>query len=154
MDRQPRRIGRFGTPQLGMRAYAASLDGLTVAPQEQVGTDLGLRQSAVTSEGERLEEGRYYRGLESAIAMAQRRGHNGRRSACTVRQLLCLRSRRGGSARPCASVASRSQPRRRRRLPRRNRLAFAPDPRALDAGTVLTVGKYNYMIHNNKHYKN
>jgi len=34
---------------------------LTVAPQEEVGIDLGLRQSAVTSEGERLEEGRYYR---------------------------------------------------------------------------------------------
>ena len=47
----------------------------TVAPREAVGIDLGLRHSAVTSEGERLEAGHYYRGLEPAIARAQRRGH-------------------------------------------------------------------------------
>jgi len=46
-----------------------------IAPREAVGIDLGLRHSAVTSEGERLEAGHYYRGLETAIARAQRRGH-------------------------------------------------------------------------------
>jgi IS605 OrfB family transposase len=45
------------------------------APEESVGIDLGLKAIAVTSEGERLEAGRFYRGLESKIAQAQRRGH-------------------------------------------------------------------------------
>ena len=47
----------------------------TVAPDEWVGIDLGLKETAVTSEGERLESGRFYRGLESKIAQAQRRSH-------------------------------------------------------------------------------
>ena len=46
-----------------------------VAPDEWVGIDLGLKDTAVASEGERLECGRYYRGLEARIAQAQRRGH-------------------------------------------------------------------------------
>jgi putative transposase len=47
----------------------------SVAPDEYVGVDLGLKETAVTSEGERLECGRFYRGLEARIAQAQRRGH-------------------------------------------------------------------------------
>ena len=47
----------------------------SVAPQEHVGIDLGLKDTAVTSEGERLECGRFYRGVEARIAEAQRRGH-------------------------------------------------------------------------------
>ena len=47
----------------------------SVAPEESVGIDLGLKETAVTSEGERLECGRFYRGLEARIAQAQRRGH-------------------------------------------------------------------------------
>jgi len=47
----------------------------SVAPRESVGIDLGLKDTAVTSEGERLECGRFYRGLEARIAQAQRRGH-------------------------------------------------------------------------------
>jgi putative transposase len=47
----------------------------TVAPRESVGIDLGLKDIAVTSEGERLECGQFYRGLEGKIAQAQRRGH-------------------------------------------------------------------------------
>jgi IS605 OrfB family transposase len=46
-----------------------------VAPDEWVGIDLGLKEIAVTSEGERLECGRFYRTLEPKIAQAQRRGH-------------------------------------------------------------------------------
>jgi putative transposase len=45
------------------------------APHESVGIDLGLKQIAVSSEGERLECGRFYRGMEAKIAQAQRRGH-------------------------------------------------------------------------------
>src|SRR5262249_40787669 len=43
-----------------------------------VGIDLGLKDVAVTSDGERLERGRFYRGLEEKIAEAQRRGHRHR----------------------------------------------------------------------------
>jgi IS605 OrfB family transposase len=45
------------------------------APEESVGIDLGLKYIAVTSDGERLEAGRFYRSLEGRIAQAQRRGH-------------------------------------------------------------------------------
>ena len=45
------------------------------APEESVGIDLGLKDIAVTSDGERLEAGRFYRGPEGRIAQAQRRGH-------------------------------------------------------------------------------
>jgi putative transposase len=45
------------------------------ALEESVGIDLGLKDIAVTSDGERLEAGRFYRGLEGKIAQAQRRGH-------------------------------------------------------------------------------
>jgi IS605 OrfB family transposase len=48
---------------------------LTVAPHEEVGIDLGLKDTAVTSTGERLEAGRFYGRLEQVIAKAQRRGH-------------------------------------------------------------------------------
>jgi IS605 OrfB family transposase len=47
----------------------------TLAADEWVGIDLGLKETAVTSEGERLECGRFYRSLEAKIAQAQRRGH-------------------------------------------------------------------------------
>jgi IS605 OrfB family transposase len=45
------------------------------AAEESVGIDLGLKDIAVTSDGDRLEAGRFYRGLEARIAQAQRRGH-------------------------------------------------------------------------------
>jgi putative transposase len=45
------------------------------APKEGVGIDLGLKDTAVTSEGERLEAGRFYRGRERKLAVLQRRGH-------------------------------------------------------------------------------
>ena len=65
--------------------YTAEPD---VAPKESVGIDLGLKDIAVTSDGERLECSRFYRGLEGQIAQAQRRGH--RRQA----KRLCRRSAR------------------------------------------------------------
>jgi putative transposase len=47
----------------------------TNAPREAVGIDLGLKETAATSDGDRLEAGRFYRRLEPKIAQAQRRGH-------------------------------------------------------------------------------
>ena len=42
---------------------------------EAVGLDLGLRTVVTTSDGEKLEAGRFYRNIELKIALAQRRGH-------------------------------------------------------------------------------
>ena len=47
----------------------------SVAPAEAVGIDLGLKDTAVTSDAEKLNAGHFYRGIEQKIAMAQRRGH-------------------------------------------------------------------------------
>jgi putative transposase len=47
----------------------------SVAAKAAVGIDLGLKTTAATSEGQRLEAGRFYRGLEPQIAQAQRRAH-------------------------------------------------------------------------------
>jgi putative transposase len=40
-----------------------------------VGIDLGLKNTAVTSDGDRLPAGQFYRNIEAKIAQAQRRGH-------------------------------------------------------------------------------
>ena len=47
----------------------------TVAPQEAVGIDLGIKDAAVTSDGDRLEALRFYRDAQSKLAALQRRGH-------------------------------------------------------------------------------
>lgn len=47
----------------------------SVAPRESVGIDLGLKDIAVTSDGERLEAGRWTRRYAEKLASAQRRGH-------------------------------------------------------------------------------
>jgi putative transposase len=47
----------------------------SVAPLEAVGIDLGLRETAATSDGDKLLAGQFYRGIEQKIAQAQRRGH-------------------------------------------------------------------------------
>jgi putative transposase len=47
----------------------------TVAPYEAVGIDLGLKDIAVTSEGERLVAGRWTHRLAQKLGSAQRRGH-------------------------------------------------------------------------------
>ena len=47
----------------------------TIAPQEAVGIDLGLKDIAVTSDGERLTAGRWTQGYAEKLASAQRRGH-------------------------------------------------------------------------------
>ena len=45
------------------------------APRDSVGIDLGLKEIAVTSDGDRLEAPRWTHGLADKLAMAQRRGH-------------------------------------------------------------------------------
>ena len=47
----------------------------TAAPWEAVGIDLGLKDTAVTSDGDRLIAGRWYRDFEAKIAQVQRRAH-------------------------------------------------------------------------------
>ena len=47
----------------------------TIAPQEEVGIDLGLKSIAVTSDGDRLEAGRWTHRYAQKLASAQRRGH-------------------------------------------------------------------------------
>jgi IS605 OrfB family transposase len=47
----------------------------SVAPNDEVGLDLGLKDTVATSDGDKLEAGRFYRDIESNIAQAQRRGH-------------------------------------------------------------------------------
>ena len=46
-----------------------------IAPKEAVGVDLGLKDVAVTSDGARLEPGRWTPATADRLAMAQRRGH-------------------------------------------------------------------------------
>jgi putative transposase len=47
----------------------------SVAKNDEVGLDLGLKDTVATSDGEKLEAGRFYRDIERKIAKAQRRGH-------------------------------------------------------------------------------
>jgi IS605 OrfB family transposase len=47
----------------------------TAAPSEAVGIDLGLKTIATTSDGEKLEAGRWTHGNAEKLAVAQRRGH-------------------------------------------------------------------------------
>jgi IS605 OrfB family transposase len=52
------------------RSFAQS-----VAQNDAVGLDLGLKDTVATSDGEKLEAGHFYRNIELKIAQAQRRGH-------------------------------------------------------------------------------
>ena len=47
----------------------------SVAPKEVVGIDLGLKDTATTSDGDKLQAGHFYRSIEQRMADAQRRGH-------------------------------------------------------------------------------
>ena len=47
----------------------------SVAKNDEVGLDLGLKDTVATSDGEKLAAGRFYRDIERKIAQAQRRGH-------------------------------------------------------------------------------
>ncbi len=60
------------------------------APTEAVGIDLGLKETAVTSDGDRLPAGQYFRLAEPKIALAQRRGHK-RQAKRINRRVQCQR---------------------------------------------------------------
>jgi putative transposase len=47
----------------------------SVAPKEAVGIDLGLKDIAATSDGDKLHAGHFHRNIEQKIACAQRHGH-------------------------------------------------------------------------------
>jgi len=47
----------------------------SIAPKEAVGIDLGLKDVAVTSDGERFSSGRFFRESQHRLAELQRRGH-------------------------------------------------------------------------------
>jgi putative transposase len=47
----------------------------TAAPKDSVGIDLGLKDVAVTSEGDRLEALCFYRDAQHRLGELQRRGH-------------------------------------------------------------------------------
>jgi transposase len=53
-------------------AYA---EARILAPKADLGIDLGLKTTAATSDGDKLEAGHFYRSIEQKIAEAQRRGH-------------------------------------------------------------------------------
>lgn len=48
------------------------------APMESVGIDLGLKDTATTSDGDKLKSGSYFREYEMKISFAQRRAHKKR----------------------------------------------------------------------------
>jgi putative transposase len=61
----------------------------TVAPREAVGIDLGLKDTAVTSDGERLEALRFYREAQHQLGRLQRCGHL--RQAKRLHRRICRR---------------------------------------------------------------
>ena len=64
---------RWGT---GTYVLPVAVADETTAPTlAEVGIDLGLKDTAVTSDDDRLAAGQFYRSLEAKIAQAQRRGH-------------------------------------------------------------------------------
>jgi transposase len=58
----------------------------TPAPKEDVGLDLGLRETVATSDGDKLEAGQFYRSIEQKIANAQRRGQQAGRCVQIVNE--------------------------------------------------------------------
>lgn len=48
---------------------------IDIAKNEIVGIDLGIKDTATTSDGQRMQCGRYFRDTETKISQAQRRGH-------------------------------------------------------------------------------
>ncbi|HGP3143562.1 TPA: RNA-guided endonuclease InsQ/TnpB family protein [Pseudomonas aeruginosa] len=68
------RSGSFSEDARGRWYFnvVVELDTQLLNGQGAVGIDLGLKDVATCSDGQRLENGRFYRGLESKLAIAQR----------------------------------------------------------------------------------
>ncbi len=72
------RCGCFAQDSVGDWWLCVSIEqslAPSVSKNEEVGLDLGLKDTVATSDGEKLEAGRFYRDIEQRIARAQRRGH-------------------------------------------------------------------------------
>jgi putative transposase len=70
--------GCFAQDAVGDWYLCLPVQSSAVAPvptREAVGIDLGLKDTAATSDGEKLVAGHFYRKIESKVAQAQRRGH-------------------------------------------------------------------------------
>jgi hypothetical protein len=81
----------------------------SIAPEEDVGIDLGLKDTAATSDGDTLEAGHFYRKIEQRIAQAQRRGH--RRQAKRLHRRAARRRKHGWQNRywmPVGAYSKRS----------------------------------------------
>jgi IS605 OrfB family transposase len=74
------RAGSFSEDSRGRWYFNICVEVETVptAGTTAVGVDLGLKDYATPSEGEKLEAGRFYRDLESALGKAQRAGKKAR----------------------------------------------------------------------------
>ena len=68
------RSGSFSEDARGRWYFNVVVDGKTEisAGQDRIGIDLGLTDTATCSDGTKLEAGRFYRGLEEKLAIAQR----------------------------------------------------------------------------------
>ena len=68
------RSGSFNEDARGRWYFnvVVDLEATTPAGQDRIGIDLGLATTATCSDGETLEASRFYRGLESKLAVAQR----------------------------------------------------------------------------------
>jgi putative transposase len=78
LDEATWRSGCFAQDSVGDWWLCLTIEVAVVKPQavrEMVGLDLGLNTTVATSDGEKLEAGRFYRSIELKIANAQRRGH-------------------------------------------------------------------------------
>ncbi|HWS62591.1 MAG TPA: transposase [Steroidobacteraceae bacterium] len=75
------KCGCFAQDAVGDWWLCLPVERITVPPvawNAEVGLDLGLKNTVATSDGEKLEAGRFYRDIEFKIAQAQRRGHKRR----------------------------------------------------------------------------
>jgi putative transposase len=78
LDKYDLRVGSFAQNALGEWFLNIVVNVETKAtdlPAKAIGIDLGLKDIAVTSDGDKLPAGRWYRGIEQKVAQAQRRGH-------------------------------------------------------------------------------
>lgn len=78
LDAYDLRAGSFSQNALGEWFFNVCVEVTAIKsemPSRAIGIDLGIKDVAVTSDGEALPAGRWYRGIEQKVAQAQRRGH-------------------------------------------------------------------------------
>jgi putative transposase len=78
LDGESWKSGCFAQDAVGDWWLCLPVESAIAAPaatNDAVGLDLGLKDTVATSDGDKLEAGRFYRDIERKIAQAQRRGH-------------------------------------------------------------------------------